>query len=279
MNNIVNRNTWQPFYDLLERMKLYDSEKTKIIRYEPTGISEFNELGKGVEKMTEKIYQDYLSQKEFNENSSHELQTPLAIMKNKLELLIQSPNLKEQEMELIQSIFEAIRRLSMLNKGLILISKIENRQFSETEKVSIDSVVSDLIQLMEEQIQEREINTEFQIGNNIILYTNPVLIEILLSNLISNSIKHNINRGNLKITLTGDQLILQNTGKALSRPASSMFDRFKKDSVSENSVGLGLAIVKKICEMLEFEIEYTNEDSQHTTVITFFPLKDGTKED
>jgi signal transduction histidine kinase len=268
VNNFVNRSTWQPFYDLLEKIKLYDFEKTKIINYQPTDISEFNELGKSVEKMTHKIYHDFVSQKEFNENSSHELQTPVAILKNKLELLIQSPNLQEKEMDLIQEMFDAINRLSLLNKGLILISKIENRQFSDSEIVNLSSVLEKIISAFEDQLQEKEISVQLDLNKKTTIRANSILMEILFSNLISNAIKHNYKNGKISIRLHDSIFSIENTGNVLSKPAENMFERFQKDGTLENSVGLGLAIVKKICLLEGFEVYYLNEGSIHKITIS-----------
>lgn len=130
------------------QVEKYNLETTKVILYEPTDIIEFRDLNVNVEKMTERIYKDFLTQKEFNENSSHEMQTPLAIIKNKLELLIQSKNLTEQEMLHIQSIFSAVKRLTLLNKGLLLLSKIENRQFTQKENVNLEELLQSIFNLL-----------------------------------------------------------------------------------------------------------------------------------
>jgi signal transduction histidine kinase len=269
MNNYVNRNVWKPFYDLLERIKAYDFEKTKVISYSPSDITEFQELSKSVEKMTNKIYRDFLNQKEFNENSSHELQTPLAIIRNKLELLIQSKNLGEEDMEIIQSVFDAVKRLSMLNKGLILIAQIDNRQYSETEKVRMDRVVNNTVKNFLYQIEEKGLQLKTSVQENCKTNTNPILAEIMVNNLISNAIKHNLTGGVLTIELDQHHFLVENSGKALSEEAENMFERFKKDSDSEQSVGLGLSIVKKICTLLGHKIVYQNKGEVHRMEVFF----------
>jgi signal transduction histidine kinase len=268
MNNYVNRNVWKPFYDLLEKIKAYDFEKTKVISYSSSDITEFQELSRSVEKMTNKIYRDFLSQKEFND-SSHELQTPLAIIRNKLELLIQSKNLGEEEMEIIESVFEAVKRLTMLNKGLILIAQIDNRQYSETNKVRLDRVVQNTVKNFLYQIEEKGIQLNTQIEEDCKINTNPILVEILVNNLISNAIKHNLPNGRLRIELDQSHFLVENSGKPLSEEAENMFERFKKDSDSDQSVGLGLSIVKKICTLLGHRIVYKNEGDLHSMEVLF----------
>jgi signal transduction histidine kinase len=269
MNNYVNRNVWEPFYDLLEKIKAYDFEKTKVIPYHDSDTKEFQELSRSVEKMTNKIYRDFLNQKEFNENSSHELQTPLAIMRNKLELLIQSKNLKEEDMEIIESLFDAVKRLSLLNKGLILIAQIDNRQYSETNDVRMDRVVNNTIKNFLYQIEERSINLITSIEEGCKVKTNPILAEILVTNLVSNSIKHNLPNGSLRIELDQYHFLVENSGKPLSAEAENMFERFKKESDSDQSIGLGLAIVKKICTLLGHSINYTNKEDLHSIEVIF----------
>lgn len=269
MNRFILAKIWQPFYVLLDKLKKYNLETTKIIPFESTDIIEFRELNINVEKMTERIYKDFLTQKEFNENSSHEMQTPLAIIKNKLELIIQSKNLTEQEMLHIQSIFSAVKRLTLLNKGLLLLSKIENRQFTQKENVNLGELLQSIFNLLEEQINDKNISTEIDIKSKGTLLTNRVLIEGLLNNLVSNSIKHNIQNGKIIAELTEKHFIITNTGIPLNFPADEMFERFRKDSAVENSVGLGLSIVKKICDFLDYKIIYIHQDGLHTLVVNF----------
>jgi signal transduction histidine kinase len=269
MNRFILAKIWQPFYVLLDKLKQYNLETTKVIPYESTDILEFQELNKSVEKMTERIYKDFLAQKEFNENSSHEMQTPLAIIKSKLELIIQSKNLTEQEMIHIQSIFNAVKRLTLLNKGLLLLSKIENRQFTEKEEVRVGELLRSIFNLLEEQIIDKNLSVELSVKTQVPLLTNRVLIEGLFSNLVSNSIKHNIANGKIVAELTDRQFRITNTGGQLHTPASELFERFRKDSSSENSVGLGLSIVKKICDFLDYKIVYHHQGEMHTLIVDF----------
>ncbi len=269
MNNYVNKNVWEPFYDLLDKIKAYDFEKTKVISYVASDITEFQELSKSIEKMTNKTYRDFLNQKEFNENSSHELQTPLAIIRNKLELLIQSKNLQEEEMEIIESVFDAVKRLSLLNKALILIAQIDNRQYSEMDQVRLDRVVNKAIKNFLYQIDEKSLQLTTRIEEGCKVKTNPILAEILVNNLLSNAIKHNLPGGILHIELDQHRFLVKNTGKPLSQEAEKMFERFKKDSDSEHSVGLGLSIVKKICTLLGHRIVYKNNQDLHFMEVFF----------
>jgi len=268
IDRFISNKIWKPFYDLLDRLKNYDLVNIKIIKYQKSNVDEFDELSEIVDKMTTRIYKDFNSQKEFNENSSHELQTPLAIIRNKLELLIQSKNLKDEDMILIDPIFNTLKRLTQLNKSLILLSKIENNQYGELSRIDINDVLQNLLLGFEELINEKQISLDVQLGKYII-WANQVLIEILLFNLISNSIKHNTEGGKINILLQNNYLEISNTGEKLPIAAERMFERFLKSSTSETSVGLGLSIVKKICDLYKYEIDYSNHGNFHSIRVRF----------
>lgn len=271
INRFISDKIWEPFYELVDRLKHYDLVHVKIISYKKSNVDEFDELSEIVEKMTTRIYNDFNSQKEFNENSSHELQTPLAIIRNKLELLIQSKNLQDEEMVLIGSVFHTINRLTQLNKGLLLLSKIENNQYYELSRINIGQLMETLMISFEELIAERNIQVEINITKTIIISANQVLVETLLFNIISNAIKHNLDEGG-KITIdtiSKNVLEISNTGRELPVDAERMFERFLKSSNSEMSVGLGLSIVKKICDLYKFKISYSNIGQRHLIRIQF----------
>jgi len=96
-----------------------------------------------------------------------------------------------------------------------------------------------------------------------------MLAEILISNLITNSIKHNIDNGTIEISLTAIGFLISNTGLPLQYNPSQLFERFKKDKVTSESLGLGLSIVKKICEKYGYRIHYIYTNELHTVSISF----------
>lgn len=270
INRHISNKLWSVFYLMVDKLRSYNLSKIGIIKAIPTDIEEFSALNEGIERMTKKIYNDYLNQKEFNENSSHELQTPLAIIRNKLEILIQSQNLDEDDMQIIQSIFEAEKRLNQLNKGLLLLSQIDNLQFDTEIKININETLKQCLSNYNYQIVDKEINVKWVTSNNDILVKgNQGLLEIMLNNLISNAIRHNFKNGLIEIYLNGNELQILNTGQTLEGSPVLMFERFKKQSNSEISLGLGLSIVKKICDVFMYQINYKNIKNHHTISILF----------
>ena len=269
LNRIFLNKLWKPFHATLKQMKQFNLSGKHSIALEKTGIDEFSELNEAVVTMIRRVEHDYNEVKSFTENASHEIQTPLAIIRSKLELLSQSGNLNRDEMLSIQSIFEATNRLSKLNQSLILLTKIDNLQFKENEEVNLGKIITDLMSNYEELIEAKQITTLLKIDGDVKLLLNESLADILISNLVTNAIKHNYNGGSLEVILDHKHLSISNSGPALIKNPNEMFERFKKDQVSSESLGLGLSIVKRICERYEYTIKYDYSDSNHVIIIYF----------
>ena len=270
LSNIISTTVWSPFYKLLDLLREYDLSKTKIISSISTSIDEFDDLSLSIERMTSKIHSDYVNQKEFHENSSHELQTPLAIIRSKLELLIQSDNMGPEDLLHIQSIFTAVKRLSMLNKSLLLLSKIDNQQYKDIVEIDVKEVLTKIIDNFNDSMLNKSIKLSLLLEDNILIKGNIQLIEILLSNLVSNAIKHNVYGGFISVSLIQGFLTIKNSGNSLNEiDTTKLFKRFVKQSASENSIGLGLSIVKKICDLMDFSISYQSKNLEHSIDLKF----------
>ncbi len=269
INRLLTKKTWQPFYHTLARLRGYRVDKEPVLKIENSSINEFNDLNKAIEQLTERNYQAYASQKEFAENASHEMQSPLAIFQSKLELLMQTKPLNEGQAALITDLANASKRMMRLNKSLILLTKIENNQFLEKERVSIKDILQKLMQQYEFQIRQQSIHVAFDDSADIIVEANRTLVEILLSNLLSNAIRHNMQDGSISIMLKGEELVIQNSGKPSSLNTEKIFQRFQKESPDSNSIGLGLEIVKKICTLNNYAIQYQFINQMHTFSVKF----------
>ena len=267
-NLILSRLLWKPFYMTLEKIKTFDLVKQGNIDFDKTTIKEFKEMNKVLETMTRKISSDYKNLKQFTENASHELQTPLSIIQSKLELMIQSEDISAKQMEEVQVVYEATGRLSKLNQALLLLAKIENRQFTDTKQVAINELIEHKLIAFEELIKHKSISVEKQ-TEHVSLEIHPILADILFSNLIGNSIKHNIKGGKINIILNGKKLEISNSGGTITMLPHELFHRFRKASDASDSLGLGLAIVKEICDAYSFDIQYTYIKNAHTISIVF----------
>ena len=254
---------WSVFYDTLKKISTYNINSHNNFTLQTSEVKEFEELNRVLKIMTERIEKDFRNIKEYTENASHEIQTPLAIINSKMELLLQSENLSEKQLKALVDAYEATNRLSKLNQTLLLLAKIENRQFPESKQIYPEVIIKKILDNLEDLIVSKNIHTTLEIVNNISLRMNPYLAEILFSNLIKNALRHNITGGELNIELKSDKFLISNSGEEIKIDKELLFERFNKHSSSPESMGLGLSIVRKICELYNFNIEYFYMDKKH----------------
>lgn len=267
-NWLINKNLWKPFRASLDKIRKAELQKMEGIHFDKTNIPEFNELNESLNSMTNKIYNDYVNMKEFTENSAHEMQTPLAVVQSKLELLLQDNNLTEEQVSSIMQAVEALNRLSKLNQSLLFLAKIENKQYEANEPISLTGITKKYLQLFDEIIQDKNlaINTEFK--NDWLVNLHPLLAESLISNLVGNAIKYNYNGGTLAISIDADKLRISNTSSYPTIEPSQLFKRFNKSTERDSSSnGLGLAIVKKIADTNNLLISYHAGSRVHEFIL------------
>ncbi len=269
MNRVLTKKIWLPFYNTLSSLKKYRVDKQEVLKLESSRINEFNDLNKAIEDLTETNYQAYQSQKEFTENASHEMQSPLAVFQSKLELLMQTNPLNEEQASLIADLAGASKRMFRLNKTLILLTKIDNDQFLEKETISVGDILQKLIKQYEFQIANQMIRFSFNDVGDILVEANRTLIEIMLGNLLSNAIRHNIPNGFVKVELNQKELTILNSGRTIPLDSKKLFRRFQKESQDEESIGLGLEIVNKICALYQYHIQYQFSNQMHMFSVYF----------
>ncbi|MCD4734951.1 MAG: HAMP domain-containing histidine kinase [Bacteroidales bacterium] len=269
VNRSIARNIWKPFNRNLEELRKFSIQKDDPLKLSPSGIIEFEELNRTISNLTKKVQSDYHSLKEFTENASHEMQTPLTIIQNNLEEAMQTPNIPEEVAARIETVYKAIRRLSKLNKGLLLLTKIENKQFETVEQLKPALIIDELLEQYDSIIQARPLYVAKKMDSDFVVETNSYLLFMVLSNLLSNAIKHSSKGTQIEIVLDSGVLTIENSGPELSVVQEKLFERFFKGDPSSESIGLGLAIVRKICDLSEWSIQYTNEGAKHKVRINF----------
>lgn len=269
INRFVLNKLWIPFNNTLKELKNFNLNTAAGLQLQETRINEFQELNSAVKLMSNQVIKDYDALKSFTENASHEIQTPLAIVQLKLELLMQSENFSALQMQHIQTIQEEISRLSKLNKSLLLLTKIDNRQFNDVEEVDVEKIINKLLANYEELMVAKHIKLTKYSEAKCKVFMNEMMAEVMFSNLITNAIKHNIYGGTIEVVLSNIELIIRNTGRELNCNPEELFERFKKDKVASDSLGLGLAIVKKICLQYNFGINYSCTDAVHSITVRF----------
>jgi signal transduction histidine kinase len=263
INYLIARRLWRPFYNSVKIAGRFDIQSDKPLDLPETDIKEFDQLNRVFDNMTSKMRNDYLNLKEFSENASHEIQTPLAVIRSKTDLLMQQKNLNKESLSLIKSINESTTKLFKLNQGLLLISKIENKVFHEKKKVSLKQITINALDNYKEIMQLKKITVEMESSDDGMVEMNDVLAEVMISNLLSNAVRFNIDGGFIKCHIDNMFLVITNSGLALSINPEDLFKRFHKNSNNPQSVGLGLSIVKEITESYGMHISYTCNDAIH----------------
>ena len=256
------------FNRTLKTIQGFNLKQKNRIKLTHTRTYEFKELNQFLEKMTNKALDDYRSLKEFSENASHELQTPLAIIRGKLELLMET-RIDEKQASLIEGIQNAVQKLSAVNQSLILLTKLENQEYPVKEKMNFSHFVKGEIESFRELIEMKSLSLTTKIEPEVYLNLNPVLADILFTNLFTNAIRHNLMNGSIDVTLSSYGLTVKNTGDPPKVATQELFKRFKKDKQSSESTGLGLAIVKQICELNNFTAGYEYTSGLHELSIRF----------
>lgn len=269
LNRKMLKNIWKPFYKLVSEIKNYRIDKHKTPSFEETNIDEFQLLNNTVKELLEKNHMAYLNQKNFIDNVSHEIKTPLAIIKNKTELLLQNKELAEDNAKSLSDIYEFVTKLNKISESLLLLSKIENNQFTNKNQVNLNKLIKEIIENHIEFIEFKNIKVEIKKNFEKILQLDETLCEILFKNLILNAINHNINSGIITIKIDKDIFTIENTGKPLNEAPESYFERFKKRSDNNSSTGLGLAIVKSICDINNFQTQYKVKENKHKITVNF----------
>jgi signal transduction histidine kinase len=265
---ILSRKLFAPFQRTIETLRNFNLKNNKKIELPKTGIREFKELNEFLTRMTEKAQEEYSALKEFSENASHELQTPLAIVRSKLELLTET-DITEPQASLILDMHNAIDKLSRINRELLLLTKLENHEFEVVEPVRICRVANEVLANFADRIALRQLVVHAQVDKNVTANIHQSLAEILVNNLVSNAVRHNTDGGMIDILVNQHCISVSNTGMPLAIPAEELFQRFRKSDQCADSIGLGLAIVKQICDVNGFGVRYESSGNMHTVVVTF----------
>jgi len=268
-NYFLSKNIWSTLYQTVNTIKNYQLSRNESLQLAPTSIEELNELHRAFNKMAARIESDYRSVKEFSENASHEMQTPLSVIRSKIELLLQQPQLEPELLNHLQAIDRAAGKLSRLNQALLLLAKIENRQFEANEPVDLQEIVENHLNELAEFIQFKQLTIHKKIENPPTIRMHPVLAEVLIKNLLVNALKYSAPPGIIQIDLNPSALTIANSGSPLKISTAQLFQRFKKGNQTADSLGLGLSIVKKICDFYNFDIRYSYQNQLHTFKITF----------
>jgi signal transduction histidine kinase len=268
VNNVLLRRIWKPFYGILARLKKFTLGSEHDFPNTKTNVDEFNDLNETVTDLLQRTVDTFNSQKQFIENAAHELQTPLAIGINKLELLTERNSLTDEQMTEISAVIESLERLTRLNRTLLLLSKIENRQFTDESLVNVNEIVERTVHAFSDLSEFKSVTVEFIQESPLNVRMNAELAEMMVSNLLKNAIVHNREGGTIQLKVSASAFTVTNSSDAAKLDETQIFKRFYKGSSSKSSSGLGLAIVKSIALLYDFRLAYSF-DGNHTFSMHF----------
>ena len=261
LNRRLSKSVWKPFRETLDQLKTFSLNNQTKIEFSKTDVSEFDELNQSLTKLIEHNVSVYKTQKEFTENASHELQTPLAILKNKLDILLQNQDLTEKQYQIAEEMNRALSRSSRINKNLLLLAKIDNKQFENSE-IHLDELLNQSMEILQEHFEQKNISVKTEISDNVKVNGNIGLTEVLINNLIINAIRHTSINGSILIRLSQSEFEVSNSGTEKLN-SDLLFKRFSRFSKDNNGSGLGLAIVQEICKSQNWTIDYRFENNNH----------------
>jgi two-component system OmpR family sensor kinase len=299
---LISKYILAPFKRTMRMIQSFDLKQKASIHLPRTRTSEFRELNEFLTKMTDKAREDYQSLKEFTENASHELQTPTAIIRGKLDLLMES-DIRDEQAILIAEMQNALERLSRIHSSLTLLTKLENQEYEAKEPVCISRLMREALNAFAELMEMKSLTLQTAIEDKIYVPLHASLADLLLSNLVSNAIRHNApvnerdatadrkvapddgrdatgdggGKGLIFVSLNHEGLVIANTGREPQIPTTELFERFKKGNPGSDSIGIGLAIVRQICDLSHFDIIYEFRSGLHIVAISFQPRLSASK--
>lgn len=269
LNGWVSRQLWKPFYRLSDGLRQYRLDAETPPTFPGSGIAEFNAVSAAFNDMSQNLHRQYRAQKEFTDHAAHEMQTPLASVMAQLDGLLATEPLTREQVALTEQAQGAVRRLANLNKGLLLLTKIENRQFAGREDVDVTALVSEKLEALSDWIEHKRLRVSTHLEAGVRIPMNPHLADVLVTNLLTNAIRHNEKGGHLRLWLSAEKLELANSGPAPAVPVETFWERFRKARPDSNSPGLGLSLVREIALTYGFTPHYEYADGWHRLKIGF----------
>ena len=267
MMGIISRRLWLPFDRTLREIERFRLESGQVPALPDSGIREFDHLNKVLRQLMRENVHSYRMQKEFTENASHELQTPLAIFRSKLDLLLQKPGVTQEQADIIQELYRMNSRLAHLNGNLLLLARMENKQFG-TESVDLVQVTGELLDTFSSCSGGLSVRRTFR-TDAMPLCANRCLLESMVTNLLTNAARHNRPGGTIQVSIMPGRLTVSNTSAEGALDATQIFSRFHHTSSPSQGNGLGLAIVKAVCDYHGWRVDYAYRDGIHQFSVDF----------
>lgn len=270
VQRFISRKLWQPFNGTLGQIKSFNLDKGNVPAFSQTNIREFRQLNNSMEELISENLKKYSQQKEFIENASHELQTPISVFHSQLDILLQQPGLTQKHVEIIQSLYNVSARMKRLNRNLLLLAKMDNDCYKEMQQIEVLEILNEQLYYLQYMAEDREITININYENPLSVTANQFLLESLINNLIVNGIFYNRHKGLLDISIMDNKLIISNAGDEKSLNPDKLFIRFNQTSEeNKKGNGLGLSIAYQICTMHGWKIDYIFLNAKHIFTVCF----------
>lgn len=263
VNQAVSKKIWKPFYSMIDSLSRFRVDKENLLTLQHSSVTEFKQLRSSLLKLAATNRKLFASQKTFTENASHELQTPIAVIRANIDLLIQAPELTSSQAASMENIQNAADKIARLNKALLLLARIENHSFEDVSEVNFAELVNSFLQRNQEALSNKKLSVQNNYSGIFIVELNKDLAEILVSNLLSNAIRHTDINGEIYIESYSNELIISNTAMEKSLEESKLFQRFQSQSGNPESIGLGLEICHQICLSSDLHLKYDFLENRH----------------
>ncbi len=266
----------KPFYKIIDT-KIRRVNEPETFDHTPIKATsrDFRELDFVLNQMMDRITEVFKKEKQFISNVSHELLTPIALLKNKLENLLQNQSLDDNAVDKIAGSLKTLDMLKKIINNLLLISRIDNNQYIADEEINLREIVSDLQEDLQDRIEDKDIQFMNEIENDFVFTGNKTLVHILIYNLVTNAIKYNKPKGGIIIEdgFADEHYFISVKDSGIGMDESRLekiFSRFARISSDQEGQGLGLAIAQSIATFHHIQIKVKSVLNQGTTFTLLF---------
>jgi signal transduction histidine kinase len=272
LSELISWRILRPFNATLRGIQQFQLGQKTPIDLPATRTTEFEELNSFLVRMTARAQRDYQGLQEFSENASHELQTPIASIKAKIELLMDADELAEKQLRTLAAMHDELERLAKINQALTLLAKLEHYESRPSDLADLSQLVPATEAAFADLAEMKGLTTSQHVAAGVRVPFDESLAQLLLNNLFSNAIRHNLPGGEVRVELSATELLLANTGLAPTAPVEELFGRFKKGNAALDSIGIGLAIVRRIGELYGHQVSYEYAEGWHRLRVIFGSL-------
>ena len=267
INGWILYRSFRPLYVLLDWLDHYTLGNMVTPLRNETKVNEFRKLNEAIIRSTQRNAEAYEQQRIFIGNASHEIQTPLAVCQNRLELLSDDPDLTERQLGEILKTRQTLEYVSKLNKSLLLLTKIENRQVAEATEINVNELIRELLDHFDLAVRFRLNMDE---AAKLWVKMDVTLAGILFGNLLRNACVHNIEGGSMAIVISSSTFKITNSGVSEPLDTENIFKCFYQKGRKSGSSGIGLALVDSICRLYNIAISYCYGGvGEHTFMLDF----------